>query len=111
MVVKPENAAGKAGPRKGAKPRKTAKHSTVKSRQSAWNVKHETDLRRAAERAIMENLTVPIPVGGKALGMGRNKSYEAAKTGELQCVGTGKKRAAITAPIRQRLGLENHATA
>lgn len=58
---------------------------------------------------IMTQLTVSVPVAGRALcSLGRNASYEAAKSGAIAGVPVievrGKK-AVPTAPIRKVLGL------
>jgi hypothetical protein len=59
---------------------------------------------------LRERLTVPVPVAGKALcDLGRNASYEAAKSGSIggvPVIKIGTKLAVPTAPIRRRLGLE-----
>jgi hypothetical protein len=61
-------------------------------------------------RELATKLTVSVPVAGKALcDLGRNASYEAAKTGAIGGVGVievGRKKAVPTAPIRKALGLE-----
>jgi hypothetical protein len=58
---------------------------------------------------IMTKLTVPVTVAGKAFGIGRNASYEQARTGRIGSVAVidvGGKRRVPTAPLRKVLGLE-----
>jgi hypothetical protein len=62
-------------------------------------------------RQIMTQLTVSVPVGGKALGdLCENASYgEAKKTGQIAgcpVIDVGGKRRMPTAPIRRVLGLK-----
>lgn len=57
--------------------------------------------------AIMTKLTVPLwPTAGRALGLGRNATYEAAERGEIPTVKVGRKRPVPTAPLRRLLGIE-----
>jgi hypothetical protein len=63
-------------------------------------------------RAIMGQLTVSIPVAGKALGdLCENTAYaEARRTGQIggcPVIDVAGKRRVPTAPIRRKLGLEN----
>jgi hypothetical protein len=58
---------------------------------------------------IMTKLTVPVPVAGAAFGLGRNASYEQAKSGKIgsvHVIEVGRKRTVPTAPLRRVLGLE-----
>ena len=60
-------------------------------------------------REIMTKLTVDLPTAGRALGVGRNTSYEAGKSGHIggiAIIEIGKMKAVPTAPIRKLLGLE-----
>jgi hypothetical protein len=50
--------------------------------------------------------TIPVPLAGEILGLNRNKSYEAAKAGEIQTLKFGKRLVVPTAWIRRVLGLE-----
>jgi hypothetical protein len=63
------------------------------------------------KKAIQERLTVSVVVAGKALGMGRNKSYAAAKSGALPCIDIHGKKVCPTAPLRRLLGLDDQAAA
>jgi hypothetical protein len=59
------------------------------------------------EKALRENLTVPVEVAGKAFGLGRNSAYQAVREGQLPGVRIGRKIAVPTAPLRKMLGLTN----
>jgi hypothetical protein len=61
------------------------------------------------KRALMEELTVPLPLAGRALGLGRNASYEAAKRGDIPTIDIGCKKPVPTSWLRRRLGLEREA--
>ncbi|HEX9070986.1 MAG TPA: hypothetical protein VF852_03440 [Pseudolabrys sp.] len=62
-------------------------------------------------RQIMTQLTVSVPVAGKALGnLCENSSYAAARSGQIgSCpvVDVGGKKRVPTAPIRRVLGLKD----
>jgi hypothetical protein len=61
------------------------------------------------KQAIMDRLTVPLwPHAGRALGFGRSKTYEMAKSGEIETIGDGPgKRPVPTSFLRRKLGLES----
>ena len=45
------------------------------------------------ERQIMTRLTVPLwPTAGRALGLGRNATFQGAQTGEIETVKVGRRR-------------------
>jgi excisionase family DNA binding protein len=50
----------------------------------------------------MDRLTVTVPQAGELLGIGRNKAYEAAKTGEIPTIRIGK-RLLVPLPALKRL--------
>ncbi len=58
---------------------------------------------------IMTKLTVSIPTAGRALGLGRNGSYDAAKRGIIPTIDCGRKKPVPTAPLRRMLGLDQTA--
>jgi hypothetical protein len=61
---------------------------------------------RQIRRAIMTRLTVPLwPIAGRALGLGRNSTYEGARTGEIETIEVGRRRPVPTAFLRRKLGL------
>jgi len=50
--------------------------------------------------------TVPLwPHVGKALGISRGSTYNAAERGEIELIEIGRRKLAITAPLRRKLGL------
>lgn len=51
-----------------------------------------------------EHTTVPVPVGGAILGVGRNTSYAAAKTGELPTIRLSGRLVVPVAALRRMLG-------
>jgi hypothetical protein len=56
---------------------------------------------------IMTKLTVPLwPTAGQALGLGRNLTFEGAKTGEIVTIQVGRRRPVPTAWLRRKLRLE-----
>jgi hypothetical protein len=58
-------------------------------------------------KAIMGDLTVPLwPTAGRALGLGRSATYEAAKRGDIPTVDMGRKKPVPTAKLRKLLGIE-----
>jgi hypothetical protein len=61
-------------------------------------------------RDLMTKLTVPLwPTAGRALGFGRSKTYEMAKTGEIETIGDGPgKRPVPTAFLRRKLGIDGN---
>jgi hypothetical protein len=51
--------------------------------------------------------TVPLwPHAGKALGISRGSTYSAAERGEIDVLEIGRRKLAITASLRRKLGLE-----
>jgi hypothetical protein len=61
---------------------------------------------RRIRRDLMTKLTVPLwPTAGKALGLGRNTTYEGARRGEIETVEVGRRRPVPTAFLRRKLGL------
>lgn len=57
-------------------------------------------------RAIIGRLSVPVEIAGRAFGLGRNASYRAVQSGEIEANRIGGKWSCPTAPIRRRLGLD-----
>jgi len=59
-------------------------------------------------RELTSKLTVPLwPTAGRALGLGKNATYEAFAKGQIPgAFKIGKNIKAATAPIRRRLGLD-----
>lgn len=51
--------------------------------------------------------TVSVPVAGKALGLGRSASYEAARRGEIVTLRFGSKLVVPTAWVRKVLQLDS----
>ena len=49
--------------------------------------------------------TVSVEEAGRVLGLGRSKSYEAARTGEIPVLRFGRTLRVPTAALRQMLGL------
>lgn len=60
-------------------------------------------------RKAMENPTVPVPVAGRALGLSRNASYEAAHRGEIPAMRFGGRLVVPTVWLRKVLQLEKEA--
>jgi hypothetical protein len=61
---------------------------------------------RKIRREIMTKLTVPLwPTAGKALGLGRNSTYEGAKSGEIETIPVGRRLPVPTSFLRKKLGL------
>lgn len=57
--------------------------------------------------AIAGRLTVPVwPHAGKALGLSKNPTYEAAKRGEIPTIKIGGAIRVPTASLRKMLGIE-----
>jgi hypothetical protein len=53
------------------------------------------------------NVTVPLwPQAGRALGLGRNATYEAAQLGKIATVDVGYRKRVPTSWLRAKLGLE-----
>jgi hypothetical protein len=57
-------------------------------------------------RALIENLTVPPEIAGRAFGLGRSSAYQAIRSGQLPSIRLGRKIAVPTAPLRKMLGIE-----
>jgi hypothetical protein len=61
-------------------------------------------------KQIMTQLTVPLwPTAGKALGIGRNSTFEGARRGEIKTVQVGRRRPVPTAWLRRQLDLDGPA--
>ena len=59
------------------------------------------------KKAIMRELTVPLwPTTGRALGLSRTATYEAAKRGDIQTIDMGHKKPVPTAWLRKALRIE-----
>jgi hypothetical protein len=60
------------------------------------------------KRAIVHDLTVPLwPHVGKALGVSRNSTYEAARRGEIRTIRIGDRYSCPTTWLRDRLGIDS----
>ena len=58
-------------------------------------------------KEIMTKLTVPLwPTAGRALGLGRNSTFEGARKGEIATIAVGRRRPVPTAWLRAKLGLD-----
>jgi len=58
------------------------------------------------KRQIMSKLTVPLwPIAGRALGLGRGSTFEAARKGEIETIQVGRRRPVPTSFLRRKLGL------
>jgi hypothetical protein len=57
----------------------------------------------AEKVARPERLAIPIPEAGKRLGLGRNKSYEAARAGQIPTIPLGKRRVVPLAALERLL--------
>jgi hypothetical protein len=56
---------------------------------------------------IRKKATVDLwPTVGLALGLSRGSVYEAATRGEIDVLTYGRRKKAVTAPLRRKLGLE-----
>jgi hypothetical protein len=68
----------------------------------------EASLDEKIRKAIMRDLTVPLwPTAGRALGLGRSATYDAASRGEIPTIQVGRKKPVPTAPLRKMLGIEH----
>jgi hypothetical protein len=57
-------------------------------------------------REITTKLTVPLwPTAGRALGLGRNLTFEGARNGEIETIQVGRRRPVPTSFLRKKLGL------
>lgn len=52
---------------------------------------------------ILDEPTTTVPLAGKALGLSRNGSYEAAARGEIEVLTFGRKKVVPTAWLRKKL--------
>jgi hypothetical protein len=60
---------------------------------------------------LLRNVTVSVVTAGRAFGLKRNASYQAAQDGRLPTVQVGKRKKAVpTAPLCKLLGFEKDAT-
>ena len=72
--------------------------------------------RRLTDQEILKDImtrpTVPVwPHAGWAYGIGKSKIYDAANTEQIEVVWFGRSVRALTAPMRQRLGIKSPETA
>lgn len=57
-------------------------------------------------REIMTKLTVPLwPTAGRALGLGRGATFQAARTGEIEVIEIGRRKPVPTSFLKKKLGL------
>ncbi len=56
--------------------------------------------------AILREPTTSVPLAGKALGLGRNASYEAARRGNIKTIRMGKLKRVPTAWLRRELQID-----
>jgi hypothetical protein len=63
-------------------------------------------LSKAVLRALTEEITVPVEVAGKALGIGRSLAYTTIKNQEIPAIRIGNRLTVPTAPLRKMLGIE-----
>jgi hypothetical protein len=61
------------------------------------------------KKALFGSTAVKLPVAGRALGLGRQAAYAAAKRGEIPTIRIGGAIRVPTAPLRRMLGLEQEA--
>jgi hypothetical protein len=62
-------------------------------------------------QAIMTRLTVPLwPTAGRALGLGRNSTFEGARNGQIETIPVGRRRPVPTAFLRRKLRLDEPPT-
>ncbi len=61
---------------------------------------------RSDIRKALSNLTVSVEIAGRALGIGRNAAYAAAKRGDIPTIRLGGTIRVPCAPLRRMLGLE-----
>jgi hypothetical protein len=70
------------------------------------HAKEPMTLEEALEH-IRRKATVDLwPIVGLALGLSRGSVYEAAIRGEIEVLTYGRRKKAVTAPLRKKLGLE-----
>lgn len=58
-------------------------------------------------KAALEQPTIDVPTAGKAFGLSRNSSYEAAARGEIKTIEMGRKKRVPTSWLRNVLGLDS----
>jgi hypothetical protein len=64
-------------------------------------------LNEKVKRAVLNELTVPVPIAGLALGLkSRASAYRAAKAGEIPTIPIGGRRVVSCAALREMLGLK-----
>ena len=57
---------------------------------------------------ILTKLTVPLwPTAVRALGLGRNSTFEGARKGEIETIPVGRRRPVPTSWLRKKLGIES----
>lgn len=56
---------------------------------------------------ILAEPTTSVPLAGKALGMGRNAAYEAARRGDIKTIDIGKLKRVPTNWLRKVLQIDN----
>jgi hypothetical protein len=54
---------------------------------------------------LLSRPTISIPEAGRLIGLGLNKSYQAARSGDLPTLNFAGKRVVPTGPLRQLLGM------
>ena len=57
-------------------------------------------------KALEEKLSIPVPLAGRAFGLGRNGAYEAVKRGDIPSLKIGGRLVVPTAPLRRLLGMD-----
>ncbi len=60
----------------------------------------------ALKKVLIENVSVPVTVAGKAFGLSRNAAYQAVRNGQIPSVRIGSKYAVPTAPLCRMLGIK-----
>lgn len=62
------------------------------------------------KKAVMTKLTVSVwPEAGRALGLGRNATYDGVKRGDIPSLKIGGRIVVPTATLRRMLGIEKEA--
>jgi excisionase family DNA binding protein len=56
--------------------------------------------------ALLRRPTISVDDTAKVLGTGRNSTYAAVRSGEIESMAVGKRRLVLTAPLRRKLGIE-----
>jgi hypothetical protein len=57
----------------------------------------------------LEQPTIDVPIAGRALGLSRNGSYEAAARGQIKTIEIGRLKRVPTSWLRKVLGLDESA--